>query len=93
MGLRYSAICNACGTEFVVHDGGGFTFHLLHCDACGRERTILLEEIGEAHLRYLKGLGVPYSMATADHDRRMREPYPRRADGKGRVRRGRGGVV
>lgn len=76
MGSRFSAICNACGTHFAVNDGGGFFFHLLHCDACGTERAIGFDEIGEPHLRYLKGLKVPYCMASAEHDRRVRETFP-----------------
>lgn len=76
VGEQYAAICNACGTRFTVNDGGGFCFHLLHCDACGAERSISLDEIGEPHLRYLKGLKIPYSMASAEHDRRVRETYP-----------------
>lgn len=75
MGQQYTAICNACGKRFTVSDGGGFTFHLLHCDACGCERAISFQEIGEPHLRYLKGLHVPYSVATAEHDRRVKEAY------------------
>jgi len=75
MGQQYSAICDACDCRFTVNDGGGFTFHLLRCDRCGAGRAISFEEIGEPHLRYLKGLDVPYSMATAEHDRRVRETY------------------
>ncbi len=76
MGRESGAICNNCGVRFAVREGGGFLFHLLHCDGCGAERSIGFEEIGEPHLRYLKGLNVPYAMATAEHDRRVQEHYP-----------------
>ena len=49
--------------------------HLLHCDTCGAEKGIDFDEIGEPHLRYLKGLKVPYCMASAEHDRHVRETY------------------
>lgn len=75
MGMQYEAVCAACGTHFAVSEGGGFCFHLLRCDACGLPRSIGFEEIGEPHLRYLKGLKVPYSGATAEHDREVQRTY------------------
>jgi hypothetical protein len=75
MGQSLGVICNACGVRFRVSDGGGFVFHLLHCDRCGTERSIGFDEIGEPHLRYLKGLKVPYAMATADHDLHVEKHY------------------
>lgn len=76
MGQEYRAICVACGREFMVRDGGAFSFHLLHSDVCGTERGIGFDEIGEPHLRHLKGLKVPYCMASAEHDPHVRETYP-----------------
>lgn len=51
-------------------------FHLLHCNKCGKEKSIGFGELGEIHLRYLKGLPGPYAVATSDHDRNIRENYP-----------------
>jgi len=76
MGREYGVICRKCGQKFSVSEGGGFVFHLLHCDRCGRERSISFEDIGEPHLRYLKGLPGPYAIATSDHDENVRENYP-----------------
>jgi len=56
--------------------GGGFFFHLLHCDRCGAEKRVSLEEIGEAHIRFVKGLKVPYSSVTMEMDRKIQEEYP-----------------
>ncbi len=56
MGCEFTAICLKCGHRFIARQGGGFVFHLLHCDRCGREKMILFRELGELHLRYLKSL-------------------------------------
>jgi hypothetical protein len=48
---------------------------LLRCDACGADEAIGFEEIGEPHLKYLKGLSVPYCMASSEHDQWVRENY------------------
>jgi predicted nucleic acid-binding Zn-ribbon protein len=50
--MTFGAVCSACGSHFVVNDGGGFSFEILRCDACGRERTILHSEIGELHAAF-----------------------------------------
>ena len=68
VGSKYGAICGACGRKFSVSEGGGFTFHLLRCDRCGATREMSFEELGEVHLRYLKGLPGPYAIASAEHD-------------------------
>jgi hypothetical protein len=68
MGHAFEAKCRECGNEFEARQGGGLTFHLLHCDNCGRTKSIRFEELGEHHTRYLKGLTIPYSMATAELD-------------------------
>jgi hypothetical protein len=72
MGMEYGAICNECGHSFVVKDGGGFFFHLLRCDRCGRTKPISFDKLGELHGRYLKGFSAPYSMATREHDEELR---------------------
>jgi predicted Zn-ribbon and HTH transcriptional regulator len=76
MGHGYEAACRDCGHRFHANEGGGFSFHLLHCDTCGTEKDLSFEEIGEPHLRYLKGLEGPYCLASSEHDRRVRESYP-----------------
>lgn len=49
MGSMFGAVCGACGFHFVVHEGGGFTFEILRCDACGRERTIPHSKVRALH--------------------------------------------
>lgn len=51
-------------------------FHLLHCDTCGKDKSISFQELGDIHLRYLKGLKGPYCVATGDQDKYVRENYP-----------------
>jgi predicted Zn-ribbon and HTH transcriptional regulator len=68
MGQMFQAKCRECGHEFRVRQGGGFTFHVVRCDNCGKTKSIGFEELGELHIRFLKGLTGPYSMATAELD-------------------------
>lgn len=56
MGCEFTAICLKCGHRFVAREGGGFVFHLLHCDRCGKEKMILFRDLGDIHLRYLMSL-------------------------------------
>jgi hypothetical protein len=35
MGTEHGAKCKKCGHSFGVSEGGGFVFHMLHCDRCG----------------------------------------------------------
>ena len=51
-------------------------FHLLRCDRCGETKSIGFDELGELHLRYLKGLPGPYCVASAEHDKEVREHAP-----------------
>ena len=76
MGNSHGVICNACGHRFEVNEGGGFFFHMLRCDKCGKERTVPFDQLGDVHLRYLKGLPGPYSVATSTFDNYVRETYP-----------------
>jgi hypothetical protein len=76
MGISFNAICNQCGHKFMVSKGGGFVFHRLECDTCGNSKSMSFEEIGEPHLRYLKGLPGPYCIATREHDKDVKENYP-----------------
>ncbi len=75
MGSTYSAECRKCGNRFEVSEGGGFSFHLLRCDLCSNVKHLSFEQIGEPHLAYLKGLDVPYSMATEERDREIQRSY------------------
>jgi hypothetical protein len=72
MGQVIRASCRECGERFEVNRGGGFTFHLLRCDRCGRTVTVSFAALGHLHLRYLKGLAGPYCLATAEHDNQVR---------------------
>ena len=76
MGVEMAVKCTKCGHGYSASFGGGFVFHLLHCDSCGKDKSILFEELGEAHMRYLKGLKGPYCVATGEHDRFVQENYP-----------------
>ena len=76
MGVEMSMRCKKCGHSFSASFGGGFMFHLLHCDKCGKDKSISFQELGDVHLRYLKGLKGPYCVATGEHDKYVRENYP-----------------
>ena len=69
MGQQIEAKCMNCGNTFEVSKGGGFVFHLLRCDECGKTKTVSFDEIPELHQRYLKGSSGPYCIATAEHDK------------------------
>ena len=76
MGEEYLAKCNKCGFKFNVREGGGFIFHLLRCDTCGKEKSIRFREIGELHRQFIKGLDRPYSAFSSEHDLDIQENYP-----------------
>lgn len=73
MGYTVQAKCLDCGATGMIDHGGGFVFHRLRCDKCGETKDISFDELGELHLRYLKGLPGPYCVATAEHDRHVQE--------------------
>jgi len=75
MGEEWSATCANCGYFFFVREGGGFFFHLLHCDKCGKEKTVSFDKLGEVHLRYLKGLKGPYCVASSNHDKEVQKTF------------------
>lgn len=75
MGSASGHICNHCGTRFTVRQGGGFYFDLLHCDACGAPRSVQHGDLGDIHLRFVKGLPGPYAVARSEMDRRIRAEY------------------
>jgi hypothetical protein len=72
MGYR----CRRCGTKFGARNGGGFWFDLLHCEVCGRDRNVAHEDLGDVHLGYVKGLGIPYAMTRAAFDRHIQATFP-----------------
>ena len=76
MGHQVQAKCLECGCTFTASHGGGFSFHLLRCDQCGQTKSIGFDELGELHVRYVKGLPGPYCMASSDHDRNIQEHAP-----------------
>jgi hypothetical protein len=51
-------------------------FDLLHCDTCGRPRSVGHEDLGDIHLGFVKGLTRPYAVARAAMDRRIQAEYP-----------------
>lgn len=75
MGTERTVICGSCTTRFTISEGGGFTFHQLHCDRCGEESTVGFAELGEVHRRYIAGLDVPYSFATQEWDRTVQATF------------------
>lgn len=58
MGRSFDAICQGCGTQFVVIEGPGMRFFLRHCDQCGREKAVSTDEIIAAHLSWDDGTGI-----------------------------------
>ena len=76
MGSASGYLCRTCGTRFRVRSGGGFYFDLLHCDTCGKAKNIGHQELGEIHLRFVKGLPGPYAVARSAMDRRIQREYP-----------------
>ena len=76
MGHQVRAKCLDCGRTFKVDHGGGFSFHLLRCDTCGKTKSMAFDALGELHARYLKGLPGPYSIATAGQDEDIGEHAP-----------------
>lgn len=73
MGHQVDAQCLDCQATFTVQHGGGFSFHLLRCNRCGKTKAISFSELGELHLRYLKGLPGPYCCASAAYDQYVQE--------------------
>jgi hypothetical protein len=76
MGSQTGHICKACGAHFRVRDGGGFWFDLLHCDTCGHDRSVGHREMGDIHLRFVKGLPGPYAVSRMAFDRQVQSGYP-----------------
>jgi len=73
MGQIIRTACLECGERFEMSRGGGFRFHQLGCDTCGKTTTIGFAALGDLHRRYVKGLPGAYCLATAEEDARLRE--------------------
>jgi len=73
MGAEYSARCQKCGHTFSVMQGGGFAFHLLRCDKCGKEKSVGFRELKDLHNR---SISAPNSAVTADRDGSIPESTP-----------------
>ena len=76
MGSTSGFTCRTCGAHFMAKEGGGFFFDLLHCDTCGRTRSVGHQDLGDIHLAYVKGLPGPYAVARTKTDRRIQQEYP-----------------
>jgi Zn finger protein HypA/HybF involved in hydrogenase expression len=73
MGATYQAKCLKCGNEFEANSGGGFFFHLLHCDKCGREKTIPFKNLGELQMAFMKGMDFACGSGSDVFDAKTRE--------------------
>lgn len=60
MGRRFLAKCKECSKEFIVREGGGRDFYLLHCDTCGKEKVVYLSEL-DKNLPLMDGEGLSYN--------------------------------
>jgi hypothetical protein len=76
MGSRTGHICRTCGARFRARYGGGFFFDLLHCEACGADRSVAHEELGDIHLGFVKGLPGPYAVSRWQLDAEIKATYP-----------------
>lgn len=72
MGHSVEAKCLDCGEHFTIDYDGGFSFHLIRCDRCGKTKSIGFDKLGELHLRYVKGLPGPYSITSSEMDEYIR---------------------
>jgi hypothetical protein len=68
--------CKRCDGQFVVKAGGGFFFDVLHCEKCGRDRSVRHADMGDVHLAFVKGLPGPYAVTRAAMDREIQATYP-----------------
>lgn len=87
MGQATGFICTACSARFTVREGGGFFFDLLHCDVCGATRSVRHKDLGDIHLRFVKGLAPrPYAIARSAMDWRIQAEYPGEPIGRAEYR-------
>lgn len=50
MGNKTKDKCLDCGRTFTVDHGGGFFFHLIRCDRCGKTKAIDFSDLGNRHI-------------------------------------------
>ena len=74
MGYQFEAICGACAHRFTVRDGGGEMFELLHCETCGRSRSVEYAKAGDARRAELQGAAArqAHRQALKEHASRCR---------------------
>lgn len=76
MGQATGFICKGCNARFAIRDGGGFFFDMLHCDACGAATSVKHRDLGEIHLRFVKGLAPrPYAIVRSAMDWRIQAEF------------------
>jgi hypothetical protein len=63
MGIETSLECSNCHSVFTYCDGGGFDFHLLHCDRCGKEKLVNYSKLREIHWKYFRDRNPVYAAA------------------------------
>ena len=76
MGSSFTALCKKCGHKFTANVGGGFLFHLLHCDRCGRAKGIERKEIEKAYLQLRNDPKVSHRTVSQKHDDLVHIMYP-----------------
>jgi DNA-directed RNA polymerase subunit RPC12/RpoP len=77
IGTEYAAKCMKCGTEYRIRQGGGSEFHDLHCDQCGQHKMVRFCEVGELHVRFLKGMPPGwFNVTTGESDLHFKQTHP-----------------
>jgi len=71
MGHKLKASCLDCGHQFEINEGGGFFFHMLLCNQCGKTKSVGFEEVPDLHQQYLKGLKGCYCIASNESDEKV----------------------
>jgi len=69
MGHVTEATCLDCGAQFTVSAGGGFRFHRLRCDTCGKTVSVGFEELGQLYRRHLESLPLPAGVDSEERNR------------------------
>lgn len=70
MGQRYTAKCNDCNHRFDVNEGGGFSFEMLHCEACGKPKSMAFDQFKETRSSYLRSFANTGNMKVVDKNMR-----------------------
>jgi len=45
VGVEFHAICKGCGRKYDARDGCGMSFFVLHCDKCGKDKSVSFDRI------------------------------------------------